>query len=136
MLLYCSSSKYPLRCNKSIQYNDSRASFKAMKLLLLKSALLIALHASALTSLTSVTTRENRSELHSPLTAPEVVLLRYSCHFLATGYRELQQIANEVGWKKADVRWKMSFVLAYVVSIPSYNSHAPSQPGSEDNHST
>jgi hypothetical protein len=34
-----------------------------VKLLDLKSALLIALHASALTSLTSVTTRQSRSEL-------------------------------------------------------------------------
>jgi len=41
----------------------------------------MALVASALTSLTSVTTRENRSKLHSPLTAPEVVLLRYSLTF-------------------------------------------------------
>lgn len=56
-----------------ISTRSSVGSFKAMKLLLLKSALLIAFVASALTSLTSVTTRENRSEIHSPLAAPEVV---------------------------------------------------------------
>lgn len=45
-----------------------------------------------------------------------------------TDCRGMTQIVNEVGWKKEDVRWKMSFVQAYVASILSYISHAPSQP--------
>ena len=48
ILWNCLSSKYPFLCSKSIQYNDSLASLSAIKDLLLKSALLMALHASAL----------------------------------------------------------------------------------------
>ena len=48
ILWYCSSVRYSLRCNRSIQYNDSRASFRAMYDFDLKSALLMALDASAL----------------------------------------------------------------------------------------
>ena len=101
----------------------------------LKSALLIALHASALTSLTSVTTRENRSKLHSPLAAPEVVLLQWKCHYAEVDCIMQLLIEGELGWKMSDGRRKMYFVHTYVVSVPSYISHVPSQPEPEGNHS-
>ena len=74
-----------------------------MKLLDLKSALLMPLHASALTLLTSVTTRQSRSELHSALAAPEVVLLRLRFLPEVTDYTESLLPVDEQECDMSDV---------------------------------